>query len=178
MCEYKELNDVIDIPSNCLKDDGSLKPGVQIITADDGRIIAEGKEEVNQHGKDPNRFPSNNFQPGDDFYLNEEFSGDYCEFRDVLLLGTRHKIAEALPKLSKRRLCLLREHLLQTCAYLEQYREVCFEIALIATRVLACDFETDKGMEDTVFDMGDMCEDEQEEATLPDLYPPIPVATD
>jgi hypothetical protein len=155
------VNDLIDIPAGCVNEDGSLKPGVQVIRADDGRVIAEGKEEANLHGKDETRFPSSNLKPGDELYLDEEFTGDYCEFRDCLLLRTRHKMAEALPKLSKRRLCLLREHLLQSAAYHPQFYDACIQISLIATRVLAGDFETDLGMEDTEFEMGDMTEEDE-----------------
>jgi hypothetical protein len=156
-----------EIDPNLLDSEGDLKPGVQIITADDGRIIAEGKDKPNLHGKDPERFPSNNFQPGDPMYLDENFTGDYCEFRDVLLLRRRHLMVDAMTKLSKARLALLREHLLQLSAYHEQYKSVSYEVALIATRVLASDWETDKEMEDTEFDLGDMegedADDEAEE---------------
>ena len=145
-----------EIDPNLLNKDGELKPGVQIIQADDGRVIAEGKDVPNLHGKDPERFPSSNLQPGDPLYLDETYSGDYCEFRDLLLQKSRWKMVEAMKKLTDPRLALLREHLLQASAYQEEFKAVCFEVALITTRVLASDWQTDMEMEDTVFDIGDM----------------------
>jgi hypothetical protein len=92
----KEIDPVL------LDAEGDLKPGVQIVTADDGRIIAEGKEKPNLHGKDPDRFPSNNFQPGDPLYLDDNFTGDYCELRDLLLLKNRYAMVDAMVKFTRR----------------------------------------------------------------------------
>lgn len=152
-----------EIDPTLLNKDGELKPGVQIIQADDGRVIAEGKEQPNLHGKDPERFPSSNLQPGDPLYLDESFSGDYCEFRDLLLQKTRWKMVEAMKRLTYPRLALLREHLLQAAAYQEDFKAVCLEVALIATRVLASDWETDMDLDDTEFDVGKMEIDSDEE---------------
>lgn len=163
-----------DIDPQLLDEEGELKPGVQIIKADDGRVIAEGKEKPNLHGKDPERFPSSNFQPGDHLYLDDNYTGDYCEFRDLLLQKTRWKMIDAMVRLSKNRLCLLREHLLQSASYIEAFQKVCLEVAMMATRVLAGDFDTDKGMEDTEFDLGDMDIDIDDDEPTPPARPTTP----
>ena len=67
---------------------GELKPGVQIIDKQSGDVVAEGE-----------RFPSRNLQPGDAGFLDDSFSGDYCEVRDIILLETRHSIAKAVLKM-------------------------------------------------------------------------------
>ncbi len=164
-----------EIDPALLDAEGDLKPGVQIIQADDGRIIAEGKEKPNLHGKDPERFPSSNLQPGDELFLDDSYTGDYCEFRDLLLQKTRHKMVDAMVKLSKGRLCLLREHLLQSASYHDQYRHVCLEVAMICTRVLASDWDTDKEMEDTEFDIGEFDDEDFDlQAPIPDTAPNSP----
>ena len=70
---------------------------------------------------------------------------------------------EAMKRLTYPRLALLREHLLQAAAYQEDFKAVCLEVALIATRVLASDWETDMDLDDTEFDVGKMEIDSDEE---------------
>jgi hypothetical protein len=162
MCEYKEINEEllgnwhgINMPE-AFNEDGELRPGVQVIEADSGKVVAEGK--------DKDRFPSNNLGPNDEGFLDDSFSGDYCEMRDVLMLNTRWAIVDAVCKLSARRCIQLREHLLQLAAYHEQWRETAIEIALIVTRILANDNETDKQhLPNTEFNIGKYTEAEEDE---------------
>jgi hypothetical protein len=132
---------------------GELKPGVQIIDKQSGDVVAEGE-----------RFPSRNLQPGDAGFLDDSFSGDYCEVRDIILLETRHSIAKAVLKMDARRIMLAREHLLQFASYHGHLTEVCIQIALILTRILAGDFKYDlEELPDDRFDIGE----DEEEAIVP-----------
>lgn len=107
-------------------------------------------------------FPSSNFKPGDPGYLGDEFSGDYCEARDILLQETRHKMVDAVLKLSPGRICIAREHFLQLSAYNDEFKNVAIEVVLLLTRILAGDKEYDKEkLADDKFDFGDWNEDEE-----------------
>lgn len=170
MCEYKEC----DYPTETKEQGGSgtlqtmpeiydelgeLKEGVKIVEANSGNVVAEGK--AKSKGKEPlaedDKFPSNNFNEGDDLFLGDEFSGDYCEVRDVFLLRYRHAITKAIQKLSARRCLQMREHLLQLAAYHETFKHTALEIALILTRTLASDFTYDlEVLPDTEFELGDV----------------------
>jgi hypothetical protein len=132
MCEYKELSEVAPEIFNA---EGNLKQGVQILNAETGNIVAEGDKEKVEKQK--------NLQPGDEGFLGDDFSGDYCDVRDIFRLTLRRDIATAIGKLSVRRCLLLREHLLQYCSYHNQFTDAAKEIALIATRIMAGDTEYD-----------------------------------
>jgi hypothetical protein len=102
------------------------------------------------------KFPSSNLQQGDDLYLGDDFSGDYCEARDILLQRSRHKICEAVNKMSAGRIYIAREHFLQLASYDKKYKDVALEVSLILTRILAGDKKYDiENLEDDVFEMGD-----------------------
>lgn len=117
--------------NDVLNTDGSLKPGVKIIEAETSNIVAEGEVKPI------------NYQKGDPLFLDDSYSGDYCELRNLFLLNKRHDIVQELGKTDRRRIILLREHLLQLAAYNESYAAICMELVFIICRLMVGDSETD-----------------------------------
>lgn len=133
--------------------DGSLKQGVKIIEADSGLLVAEGEKPAK---KGPN------FSPGDPLFLDDSYSGDMCELRNIFLLNKRHDLAKALSEVDKRRILLLREHLLQLAATHKNLKDLCLEIVMIICRLMQGDIETDLAMPNDDLDVG-LTEDSDEE---------------
>ena len=112
---------------------GDLRPGVQVVDAESGEVMEEGEK----------KFPASKLQKDDPLFLGDEYSGDYCELRDLLLQRSRHQIVKRSVLLSQTRLALLREHCWHVACYFERWRPVMLEVGMILTRVLTGDTETD-----------------------------------
>lgn len=148
------MTEVLNNPD--IFDGDQLKPGVKIIDAENGEVVMEGPMgETPVAVSSSDKFPANKFQPDDELYLGDEISGDYHELRDVLLQKSRWNIFKAIKCLDYRRVCLLREHLLQLAAYHVDYRTTAYNVVDICTRLLSGDSETDLQLADDVFDIPD-----------------------
>ena len=143
------------LPADIFNDDGKLKPGVKVVDSENGEVVMEGPVEEAATSSTSNKFPSNHFDKDSPLFLGDNISGDFHELRDVLLQRTRHNIFNAIKCLDYRRVCLMREHLLQLAAYHIDHRATAHDIADICTRLLSGDKETDLSLNDDVFDIPD-----------------------
>ena len=137
MCEYLEVKDQECSPicseNEIFNQNGDLRPGVQVVDAESGKVIEEGEV----------KFPSSKFPPGHPLFFGDDIRGDYHEFRDLLLQGTRHAILKAAVLLPHKKLALLREHCWHIASYFEKWQYPCLFVGLILTRVLVGDTEYD-----------------------------------
>jgi len=160
------LKDLLD-DRELFDESGNLQQGVQILDPESGEIVADGSNGASS---------TEAVLPGDDkgayrteiekkYYSKsenekdaqeKELRGDYLEFKKILLLRTRGELFEELRKTDRRRIVLLREHLLQLLAYHKQYEYQSIEIITMITRMMLGDFETDLSMDNTIFDPGNI----------------------
>lgn len=144
------LNEVLQA-SDVFDEEGDLKPGVKIFDSETGEAVAEGSVKPI------------NYQPGDPLFLDDKFSGDYCELRNLFLLTRRHSIVGELAKIDRRRVILLREHLLMLSAYNSSYAKTCMELVFIICRLMCGDKETDLNMPDDEINIAD-CESDDDDS--------------
>jgi hypothetical protein len=148
------MTSIIDsLPSDLLTPEGTLKDGIQVIDTDSGKVVAP----------DTNAFPTTKgLKPDDPLFLADKATADFAELRDICLQRTRHKMMDAMKKLSAARICLIREHFLLVGAYNNELGSTALEVALMCTRLLSGDYETDmEELSDTEFDWSTAISDDE-----------------
>lgn len=136
-----------------LDEDGNLRSCVDIIDSQTKETIYSGAASVPIDWKTP---AETDYEKRDVKEKEEELRGDYLELKAVLNIDNRYDMLEHLRHVDRRRIVLIREHLLQLLAYENRFETTCVEIINIITRLMSGDVETDSEMENTIFDLGDI----------------------
>lgn len=163
------LKDLLD-NRDVFDETGNLQENVQVVDPETGDVVVDGKSQASLVDDTLEGDTKSSYRTEiEKKYYNtpeeekeKELRGDYCEFKKVLGLKTRSELFDELRKTDRRRIVLLREHLLQLLAYHAQYADHAIEIIKMITRMMHGDFVTDLELEDTIFDLGDDVEFESD----------------
>lgn len=142
-----------------LDDNGDLRSNIDIVDSQTNEVIASANPNAVEW-KTPAEI---DYAKKPEEEKEKEFRGDYCEMREVMRINNRYDMVEHLRKVDRRRIVLIREHLLQLLAYETQYAKFATEIINIITRLMMGDIETDFEMPNTDFDIGENSVDSDEE---------------
>jgi len=152
------LQDLLD-NRDVFDESGNLQENVQVVDPETGEVVADGKSNTNVtddilEGDTKSSYRTETEKK----YYNmpeeekeKELRGDYCEFKKILGMNTRSELFDELRKTDRRRIVLLREHLLQLLSYHAQYADHAIEIIKMITRMMMGDFSTDLELENTIF---------------------------
>lgn len=131
-----------------LDENGEIRPEVSVVDTVTGEHIS-----INSGNKDPTCYKTEWEKKWEGLAKGEHeriCRGDYIELKECLQHKTRHTLLDHLRKADRRRIVLLREHLIELCAYNTELQPYVLEIVFICTRLMGGDYETDAKLPDDV----------------------------
>jgi hypothetical protein len=141
---------------------GELKPNVEVygITEDgkqenvteEWRKFSHTEPTIEQRDK-PIETPKD--------YLGEDVTSDYFDLRNLMRNKTANAMMEHMKKVDRKRLIVIREHLLASSAYNKESSEICDGVIKMITRAYYGDFDLDEDFV-KMFDSLDLTESESE----------------
>ncbi len=152
--------------SDIVDENGELRPEVQVVDSETGETVA---------GYDPNRPITEsdyktawekNWERLTEQEQDRITRGDYSELKNCLKHRTRHTLLEYLRQQDRRRIVLLREHLIEIAAYHPEIAEYVMEIVFVCTRLMGGDVETDGALPDDLLVLDEISDSDEEEEVI------------
>lgn len=152
--------------SDVLDEDGNVRQGVEVVDMTSGDRLYSNLPVTEEDYKTE---IERKWDKLDENERERITRGDYVELKNCLKNRTRHTLLAHLRKQDRRRIVLLREHLIEICAYnsglvREQqsgWMDI-FEIVLICTRLMNGDVDTDEKLADDIL-IDDILSDSDED---------------
>lgn len=166
MCDVESIiKQNFEPNSDVLDEHGNLRPEVSIVDSETGEHIAGYQEPTEEDYKTA---WEKNWEKLSQVDQERITRGDYSELKTCLKLRTRHALLEHLRKVDRRRIVLLREHLLEIAAYNPSLALTVMEIVFICTRLMGGDVQTDADAENDLIIFDDISDSEDENSPKSD----------
>ena len=165
--------------SDVYDSNGNLNPGVQVFGVDADGEKTDVTEDWRQWSSTEPKIEVRQKEAGEveepkpDDWLGDDYSGDYCDLRNLLRNKTIEDMVEFIKKTDRRRVLQIREHLLICAAYEKIHTDICCVLILLLTRCSLGDFDIDEEYR-TWFDDNKLMDDADAESEEKESTPPFP----
>jgi hypothetical protein len=159
MCEVEQMiKQNFEPDSDILDSNGEIRPEVTVLDSETGEHILGYKEPTEDDYKTA---WEQNWEKLSQTEQERITRGDYVELKNCLKCRSRHQLVEHLRKQDRRRIVLLREHLLEIAAYNDSVAATVMEIVFICTRLMGADL-SDLDKDDDLVILDDISDSDED----------------